>query len=110
MICFRREEGADKHIDVAIHDSLDIARLDIRAVVLDHRVRLEDIGADLAAPFDLLLVALELRELCFLLLHLELEELGAQHLEALLAVLELGTLVLALHDDARRHVRHAHGG
>ena len=56
MICFRREEGADKHIDVAIHDSLDIARLDIRAVVLDHRVRLEDVGADLAAPFDLLLV------------------------------------------------------
>ena len=34
MICFRREEGADKHIDVAIHDSLDIARLDIRAIGL----------------------------------------------------------------------------
>ena len=109
MIRFRCEEGADEHIDIAIHDGLDIARLDVRAVVLDHRVRLEDVGANLATPLDLLLVALELRELSFLLLHLELKELRAQHLEALLAILELGALILALHDDARRLVRHADG-
>src|SRR5450759_4943758 len=37
-------------VDVAVHDRLDVPGLHRRPVVLDHLVRREDIGADLAAP------------------------------------------------------------
>ena len=110
MIRLRREEGLDEGVDIAVHDRLHVARLHACAHVLDHRVGLKYVGADLAAPLDLLLISFELLDLSFLLLLLKFKELGAQHLQALLAVLQLRALVLALHDDARWHVRHAHGG
>ena len=57
-----------------------------------------------------MLDAFEFGEFLFLFLLLQLKELCAEHLEALLLVLKLRAFVLALHDDARRLVRHADGG
>ena len=44
-------------VEVAVEDGGDVARLDVGAQVLDHLVRLQHVGADLAAPPDLGLLA-----------------------------------------------------
>ena len=82
----------------------------LRAVVLDHLVRMQDVAADLAAEGDVLLLAAELIELRLLLLHLQVVEPRLQHLHRRVAVLVLRSLVLARHDDAGRQVRDADGG
>ena len=89
VICLGVEIRADERVELAVHDRLHVACLGVRAHVLHHRIGLEHVGADLAAPLDLLLDALEFRDLLFLLLLLELKELRAEHLHALLLVLEL---------------------
>ena len=45
---------------VAVHDGLHVAGFVLGAVVLDHGVGLEHVGADLVAPGDVLLLALDL--------------------------------------------------
>ncbi len=52
----------------------------LRAVVLDHLVRLQHVAADLAAEGDVLLLAAELIELRLLLLQLQVVEARLQHL------------------------------
>src|SRR5258708_16884046 len=41
--------GADERIQITVHHAVDIAHLELRAVVLDQAVRLHHIGPDLAA-------------------------------------------------------------
>ena len=65
-----------KTIDIAIHDRLDIADKKLVAMVLDHGVGLEHIGADLAAPGYLLLLGGELGVLLLFFLFVDLVEAG----------------------------------
>ena len=47
--------GLDKFVDIAIKHAVDIADFKLGAVVLDHLIGLQNIGANLAAPGDLFL-------------------------------------------------------
>ena len=89
VICLGVEIRADEWVDLAVHDRLHVSCLGVRAHILHHRIGLEHVGADLAAPLDLLLDALELRDLLLLFFLFELKEFRAKHLHALLLVLEL---------------------
>jgi hypothetical protein len=64
----------------------------------------QDVGADLAAPGDLALLAADGRELLLALLALELGELRLEQRHRRRLVLQLAALVLAGHDDAGRQV------
>ena len=109
MVRLSAQISPDERIDLAIHDGLNITRLFVGPMILDHRVRLEYIRTDLAAPLDVLLNTLELSHLSLFFLFFLLKELGTQHLETLLAILQLRTLILALNHDARRLMRHTNG-
>ena len=98
---------ADEAVDVAVEDSARVAHLEAGAVVLDALGRVERVRADLRAPLDRLLLAALGGEHLGTLSLLLFEELGAQEAHRGLAVLELRALVLALDDDAGRHVRDA---
>src|SRR4029453_12094317 len=47
--------GLNKLIDVAIENGVGIAHLDAGAVIFNHAIGMEHIGADLAAPRDIFL-------------------------------------------------------
>src|SRR3984957_6131805 len=104
------EIGADEGFEVAVEDFLDIAALDLGAVILDHLVRLHHVGADLTAEADVGFGGVELALVAPALFELELVEARAQHLHGGLAVLVLAAFVLALDDDAGGQVREANGG
>ena len=110
MICFRAQESLNERIELTIHHRLYISCFRIRTMILDHRIRLENIRTYLAAPFDLLLIAFKLRQLGFLLFQLQFKEFGTQHLQTLLTILQLRTLILALHDNTGRFMCHTHRG
>ena len=99
----------DKHIQIAIHYALDIARLYPRPMVLNHGIRMEHIAADLAAPFNLFHIAGNFRLFFFTLALLELQQFTFQHAHCRFTVLDLAALVLALHHDACRNMRNADG-
>ena len=102
------EVGVDEAVEVAVHDRLNVAGLIVRARILDELVGHEDIGADLASPFDLELHALEVADLLRVLLDLQLHELGFEHLHGVVAVLELAALRLAGGDDAGGDMNETH--
>ena len=68
---------------------------------------MENIGTNLAAPLDLLLIAFQGSNLLLLLFFLQLKKLGPEHLQALLPILNLGAFILALYHDAGRLMGHA---
>src|SRR5438876_1694534 len=105
-----QQVGLDERVEVAVQDGRDVAHLHVGPVVLDELVGLEDIGADLTAEADLLLLADEGVELLLLLLLCQLVEARPQHLHRPHLVFQLGALVLALHDDAGGDMRDADGG
>src|SRR4029450_12382756 len=74
-------------------------------MVLDELVRMEDVGPDLGAPFDLGLFPALRGDLLLPLLALELEESRPQDPHRHFPVLVLAPLVLALGNDARGEVR-----
>ena len=39
--------GIDKRIEVAVHDGVDVCGFRAGPVILDHRIRLQDVGTDL---------------------------------------------------------------
>ena len=91
----------DERIDVAVHHALHVGNLELGAVVVDHRVRLEDVAADLAAEAHVGLRRVQLRLLLRLLVRLELIEPVLQHLHRRRLVLVLRALLLRRDDDAR---------
>src|SRR5215211_272758 len=101
------EPGADEAVQVAVEHAVGAADLEVRAVVLDHRVRVQDVGADLRAEVDILRLAALARDLLLALALLELDQPRAQHRHRGRAVRRLRALVLALRDDAGRLVRDA---
>src|SRR5579862_428782 len=102
--------GAGKTVEIAVEHARHVAHLVARAMVLDHRVGMKHVGADLGAEVDVLGVALLTGDLLTALPLLTLEELGPEHLHRLGLVGGLRALVLTLNDDARRLVRDPHGG
>ena len=78
------------------------------AQVFDARL-IQHIGSDLAAPADFGFVGFLRLLRGAALLHFGLIQFGAQHVHRLGAVAVLGSVVLALHDDAGRRMRDAHG-
>src|SRR5262245_29111215 len=94
------QKRADEGIEVAVEHAVDVPDLHTRAVVLDHPVGLQHVGADLAAEVDLHLLAFLRLPLLLLLAQGLLVETGAQDLHRHVAVPVLAALVLTLHDDA----------
>src|SRR5262245_26684350 len=70
----------NKLIDVAIENGVGITNLDAGAVIFDHAVRMEHIGANLAAPRDIFLGLVIDLHLFLLFLDLQLVQTGAQNL------------------------------
>ena len=64
-------------------------------MILDHRVGLEDVGANLAAPLNLLHFALDVRHFLFLGAFTQFQQLRLQHFDTRRAVLHLIALGLA---------------
>src|SRR3712207_1296990 len=104
------EPCAHEPVEIAVEHALGAADLEVGAVVLDHRVRVQDVGADLRAEVDVLRLAALARYLLLALALLELDQPRAQHRHRGRAIGRLRALVLALHDDARRLVRDPHRG
>ena len=79
-------------------------------VVLDHRVRMKHVAADLASPRRRPSLASRGLHLLVALAFFQLDQLRPEHLHRRRLVLGLGALVLALDDDSGRQVGDAHGG
>src|ERR1700722_1631530 len=107
---FGHEVGTDERVDVDIHDPVDVSGAELGAVVLDHAVRLHDVGANLAAEGDVQLGFVELVGVGLALLYLEIVESGAQHFHGHFAVFALAALGLAADDDVGGDVGYADGG
>ena len=86
----------DEAVEVAVHHGIDVAGLVVGAVILDHGIGHEDIAADLVAPSDLILDALDVLDLVHVLLLCDLIQLRFQHFHRVVTVLELAALGLAL--------------
>src|SRR5690554_5329479 len=93
------EVGLDKWLEVTVHNTLDISDFHLGPMVVDHGIRLEDVGANLTTPFDFLLGALELVFGSFLDLAFELIDAALQHRHGALAVLQLAAFLRTLGDD-----------
>src|SRR5262245_66432499 len=86
------ELGPDEPVQVAVEHRLRVADLLARAEVLHHRVRVDDVGADLAPEADRLAVAAGARGFRLAPLELLLDQAGAQHREGRRPVLHLRAL------------------
>src|SRR5437867_11915743 len=95
----------DEGIDLAVEHGLGAAHLEPRAHVLDQRVRLQDVVADLGAELGRQHLAADLLEVLGRLLLLALEQPRLEHLHSHLPILHLRALVLASDDDPGRQVR-----
>src|SRR5215207_11155558 len=101
--------GLDEWVDRAIQHGLSIADADLGAMIGDLGVGVEYVGADAIAKPGRRVLPLDAGALVRLLVHLALQETGAQDLHRALAVLDLGSLVLTGDDDAGREMRDAYG-
>src|SRR3990167_888985 len=95
---------------VAVKNGFDVPGLESGPVVLYHSVRMEHVGAYLAAPPDLLFRGMHLVHLFPLFLLLELVEPRFQDFHGCSPVLVLGAFVLAADDYPRRHVGYSYRG
>src|SRR5215217_8641317 len=59
----RRQVGVDEAVEVAVEHAARVPDLVVGPVVLDHRVRVQDVGADLRAEVDVLGLAALARDL-----------------------------------------------
>ena len=97
---FLCEECVNELVDIAVYYALDVAGLHLGAVVLNQLIGHEDVGADLTAPFDLVLYALDIADLFKVFALLDFGKAGSQHVLAVLQVLEVASLNLACNNDA----------
>jgi hypothetical protein len=94
----------DEREQVTVEDALYVPHFLGGAKVLHHLIGLQDIAADLASPRRLSLLASNVIEMIDPLLAGKLRQLRLEHRHRPGLVLELGPLVLALHDDPGRDV------
>jgi hypothetical protein len=85
----RPQVGANEAVDVAIQDTTGVARLQVRAQVLHHPVRLEHVRPDLVAPARLDVLALHRGPLRLAPLDLFVEEARHQDLHRHVAIAAL---------------------
>ena len=83
---------------VPVQDGVRVADFDARAMIFDHPVRMENVGADLAAPRDFFFCFVEGFHLFFLLFQLQLVETGAKDFHRHGPIFVLGALVLTAND------------
>lgn len=95
------EVRLDKWLDFSIHHRLDISDARIRSMVFNHRVGLEDVGADLTPPRNFFLFNGVLRPLFILLCSIVLVEATSEHFKGNFLIHDLAALVLTLYDDPR---------
>src|SRR4051794_35288338 len=88
------EPAVYKGIQIAIHDSLNIARFDARAQILHHAVRLKDVAADLVAPRNAALLPVKTFHFRFLRIDPLGIDTGEQKLHCRGTILMLRTLGL----------------
>src|ERR1700722_3995992 len=105
----RHQIRADERLQVSIQYAIHVTDFGFGAVILDHAIRLQHVGANLRPEFNI-----EFRVFDFLrgrafFFHLEFVELRAQHAHGAFPVLMLRTLVLATGDEAGGNVRDAYG-
>ena len=100
----------DEAVQVTVEDTLSVADLEVGPVVFDELVRMEHIAAYRIAAEAHADDASFLRELLLPFLLGELGEAGLEDTERGLLVRSLGAFVLALDDDAGRHVGDPDGG
>src|SRR4051812_9476047 len=81
-------------VEIAVEHRRHVARLDLRAQVLDHLIWLHDVRPDLTAPADLCLLTGDAVELRLTLLFDLRGDHRAQTVHRLLAVLQLAALLL----------------
>ena len=92
--------AANKWLEIAVKNLVDIAYFYARAKVFRHTVGLQDVAADLGAELDVELGVFEFTGGSLFLVELVLVELGAHHLHGALFILVLRALVLAAGDEA----------
>src|SRR5215213_7784818 len=92
------DASLEEAVDVAVEHRGGVADLMLGAQVLDHLVRMQDIGTHLVAPAGPL--ALECVQCGALLRLADLQQPGLEHLQRGGAVLDLRLLVLHRHHDA----------
>src|SRR3974390_1691899 len=108
---FLREQiGADKRIEVAIENTVDVANFEFGAVVLDEPIGLHHIGTNLAAEGNVHLGFVEFVAFFAALLHFEIVEFRTQHFHSHFSVLVLAALHLTGDNDTRGNVRDADSG
>src|SRR4029453_3624852 len=93
------ELGLDQLLEIAVHDPIDVADLDVGPGVLHEPVRRQHVGTDLRAEVDPLAFAPEVLELVLLLLSHPLGQTGLEDPHRHRAVLQLRALVLTRRRD-----------
>ena len=104
------EVGIDEAVNVAVHNRLNISGFIAGAVVFNKGVGHENIGADLAAPCDFFLYALDVLDFLKMLAFLDFNKLGAEHIHTNLAVLVLRTLDLRAYNNSGGNMGKTNGG
>ena len=102
--CSAQQIGLDETVKVAVEHSISIADFMTCTVILDHPVGMEDIGADLASPGNLLLLASQSFGFALLLFRLQFVDTGFELLHCHCPVLVLGTFILAADHDSGRNM------
>src|SRR5919201_6240094 len=100
--------GRDERVQVAVEHGLDVSCLDTGAMVLDHLVGVQHVGADLVAEGDLAAVAAQRRQLRLPLVAGPLGQPRREGLQRDRLVGQLGALVLHRDHDADGQVGDAH--
>ncbi len=88
-----------ERIQVAIQDGLGVADLKIGAVILDHLVGMQNIGADLTPPLGFSVFPAQHGAFLLFFGAFQFDEASAQDAHGELAVLRLGAFILARHHD-----------
>jgi hypothetical protein len=102
--------GADKGVQVTIHDAVHVSYLEFRAMVFDQAVRLHDIRPDLTAKGNVQLALVKLIGVRLALLDFQIVEARTEHLHRHFTILVLAALRLTANDDVGREVGDAYSG
>ena len=104
-----QQHPLNKRIDAAVQHIVDVSDIHIDAVILYHLIGMQDIGADLTAPGNVIFAVVNLLQLVVLLLFFMLVKPGPQYLYSHIFMTVLGFFLLALHYDAAGKMGDAHG-
>ena len=100
----------DKSVNISIHYCLDIAVFVSCSRILCKSVGHKYVGADLRAPFDICLVALNILNPLKIFADFDFKKLLFKHLKSRFLVLKLASFSLTSDHDARGLVKDADSG